>query len=134
MVWGLFLLNLCPCDARAYVCLCEKFESMNLTCMLTVQRQFGLDGRGGYSRQMERTMERAVARGLMAPAEFHCKRAEMMESLASGVDDGRTRTQGMLVHVCNTAEATQTHCCCRVYCRVSVGLDNSVIVSLPPYH
>ncbi|XP_071324986.1 zinc finger-containing ubiquitin peptidase 1 isoform X4 [Trachinotus anak] len=62
-----------------------------------LQRQFGLDGRGGYRRQMERTMERAVARGHMAPAEFHCKRAEMMESLASGVDDGRTRTQEMAV-------------------------------------
>ncbi|XP_040900991.1 zinc finger-containing ubiquitin peptidase 1 isoform X2 [Toxotes jaculatrix] len=61
-----------------------------------LQRQFGLDGRGGYRKQMERTMERAVARGLMAPAEFHCKRAEMMESLASGVDDGRTRTQGVV--------------------------------------
>ncbi|XP_071324983.1 zinc finger-containing ubiquitin peptidase 1 isoform X2 [Trachinotus anak] len=61
-----------------------------------LQRQFGLDGRGGYRRQMERTMERAVARGHMAPAEFHCKRAEMMESLASGVDDGRTRTQGVV--------------------------------------
>ncbi|KAF3691419.1 Zinc finger with UFM1-specific peptidase domain protein [Channa argus] len=60
-----------------------------------LQRQFGLDGRGGYCRQMERTMERAVARGLMAPADFHCKRAELMESLASGVDDGRTRTQGV---------------------------------------
>ncbi|TKS81540.1 Amine sulfotransferase [Collichthys lucidus] len=59
-----------------------------------LQRQFGLDSRGGYSRQMERTMERAVSRGLMAPTEFHCKRAEMMESLASGVDDGNTRTQG----------------------------------------
>ncbi|XP_078109773.1 zinc finger-containing ubiquitin peptidase 1 isoform X2 [Sander vitreus] len=58
-----------------------------------LQRQFGLDGGGGYCRQMERTMERAVARGLMAPAEFHCQRAEMMESLASGVDDGRTRTR-----------------------------------------
>ncbi|KAM9352863.1 LOW QUALITY PROTEIN: zinc finger-containing ubiquitin peptidase 1 [Symphorus nematophorus] len=61
-----------------------------------LQRQFGLDGRGGYSRQMERTMERAVARGHMASAEFHCKRAEMMESLASGLDDGRTRTQGVV--------------------------------------
>ncbi|KAE8288317.1 hypothetical protein D5F01_LYC12182 [Larimichthys crocea] len=61
-----------------------------------LQRQFGLDSRGGYSRQMERTMERAVSRGLMAPTEFHCKRAEMMESLASGVDDGSTRTQGVL--------------------------------------
>nr|XP_033494846.1 zinc finger-containing ubiquitin peptidase 1 isoform X3 [Epinephelus lanceolatus] len=58
-----------------------------------LQRQFGVDGRGGYCRQMERTMERAVARGLITPAEFHCKRAEMMESLASGIDDGRTRTQ-----------------------------------------
>lgn len=65
--------------------------------MLTVQRQFGLDGSGGYRRQMERTMEREVARGRMAPAEFHCKRAEMMESLASGVDDYRSRTQGMFM-------------------------------------
>ena len=63
--------------------------------MLVVQKQFGLDGGGGYSRQMERSMEMAVAWGLLAPAEFHCKRAEMMESLASGLDDGRTRTQGM---------------------------------------
>ncbi|XP_042345688.1 zinc finger-containing ubiquitin peptidase 1 [Plectropomus leopardus] len=61
-----------------------------------LQRQFGMDGRGGYSRQMERTMERTVDRGLMSPAEFHCGRAEMMESLASGIDDGRTRTQGVV--------------------------------------
>ncbi|KAK5892855.1 hypothetical protein CesoFtcFv8_013204 [Champsocephalus esox] len=61
-----------------------------------LQKQFGLDGGGGYSRQMERSMEKAVARGLLGPAEFHCKRAEMMESLASGLDDGRTRTQGVL--------------------------------------
>ncbi|XP_058503581.1 zinc finger-containing ubiquitin peptidase 1 isoform X1 [Solea solea] len=61
-----------------------------------LQRQFGVDGSGGYRRQMERTMERAVASGLMAPSEFHCKRAEMMESLASGVDDGRTRTRGVV--------------------------------------
>uniref|UniRef100_UPI0037E87BA8 zinc finger-containing ubiquitin peptidase 1 n=1 Tax=Semicossyphus pulcher TaxID=241346 RepID=UPI0037E87BA8 len=61
-----------------------------------LQRQFGVDGSGGYSRQMERTMERAVARGLMGPAEFHSKKAEMMESLSSGVDDGRTRTQGVI--------------------------------------
>ncbi|XP_029927370.1 zinc finger-containing ubiquitin peptidase 1 isoform X2 [Myripristis murdjan] len=61
-----------------------------------LQKQFGLDSSGGYRRQIERTMERAVARGLMAPQDFHNKRAEMMESLASGVDDGRTRTQGLL--------------------------------------
>ncbi|XP_008322089.1 zinc finger-containing ubiquitin peptidase 1 [Cynoglossus semilaevis] len=61
-----------------------------------LQKQFGLDGSGGYGRQMEKTMERAVARGLLEPAEFHCKRAEMMASLASGVDDCRTRTQGVV--------------------------------------
>ncbi|MGH0146944.1 UNVERIFIED_CONTAM: hypothetical protein FKN15_009080 [Acipenser sinensis] len=39
-------------------------------------------------------MERAVARGQMVPAEFHRRKAEMMESLALGVDDGRTKTSG----------------------------------------
>lgn len=63
--------------------------------MLHVQRKFGLDGSGGYRTQMEKTMERDVARGIMAPAEYHFKKVEMMESLASGVDDGRTRTQGI---------------------------------------
>ncbi|XP_029360089.1 zinc finger-containing ubiquitin peptidase 1 isoform X2 [Echeneis naucrates] len=60
-----------------------------------LQMQFGLDGKGGYRRQMERTMEKAVARGHMGAAEFHHRKAEMMESLASGVDDGRTRTMGV---------------------------------------
>ncbi|KAL6467441.1 hypothetical protein MHYP_G00231180 [Metynnis hypsauchen] len=61
-----------------------------------LQKVFGMDNSGGYRRQMERNMERAVSRGQMAPAEFHRKRAEMMESLASGADDGRTRTTGVL--------------------------------------
>ncbi|XP_072317205.1 zinc finger-containing ubiquitin peptidase 1 [Eucyclogobius newberryi] len=61
-----------------------------------LQRQFGLDGGGGYRKQAEQRLERAVARGLMDPAQFHCKRAEMMESLASGQDDGKTRTTGAL--------------------------------------
>ncbi|KAG5856919.1 hypothetical protein ANANG_G00013020 [Anguilla anguilla] len=61
-----------------------------------LQKQFGLDGRGGYRRQIERNMEKAVSRGHMVPAEFHRKRAEVMESLASGVDDGRTRTSGLM--------------------------------------
>ncbi|KAJ8290912.1 hypothetical protein GJAV_G00019120 [Gymnothorax javanicus] len=61
-----------------------------------LQKQFGLDGRGGYRKQMERNMEKAVSRGHMGPAEFHRKRAEVMESLASGVDDGKTRTSGLI--------------------------------------
>ncbi|KAG9278334.1 zinc finger with UFM1-specific peptidase domain protein isoform X1 [Astyanax mexicanus] len=61
-----------------------------------LKKVFGLDNSGGYRRQLERNMERAVSRGHMDPAEFHQKRAEMMESLASGVDDGRSRTNGVL--------------------------------------
>ncbi|XP_029694409.1 zinc finger-containing ubiquitin peptidase 1 isoform X2 [Takifugu rubripes] len=61
-----------------------------------LQRQFGVDGSGGYCRQMERAMERAVTKGLMSPVEFHCKKAEMMETLASGVDDGTTRTSSVV--------------------------------------
>lgn len=58
-----------------------------------------MDGSGGYCRQMERAMERAVTKGLMSPVEFHCRKAEMMESLASGLDDGTTRTSSKLLLV-----------------------------------
>ncbi|XP_028984578.1 zinc finger-containing ubiquitin peptidase 1 [Betta splendens] len=75
-----------------------------------LQRQYGLDNRGGYSKQMERSMERAVARGRMDPLEFHCKRAEMMESLASGTDDGRTRTRGVIRALCEYYQAECRDC------------------------
>ncbi|CAL8248108.1 unnamed protein product [Lota lota] len=65
-----------------------------------LKEQFGLDGGGGYRRQIERRMEKAVAQGLMAPADFHSKRAKVMEDLASGLDDGTTRTQGTLGALC----------------------------------
>lgn len=61
-----------------------------------LQKQFGLDGSGGYRKQMEQRLERAVSRGLLDPAEFHSKRAEMMEALATGRDDGKTRTHGVV--------------------------------------
>ncbi|XP_073703552.1 zinc finger-containing ubiquitin peptidase 1 [Garra rufa] len=61
-----------------------------------LQKQFGLDNSGGYRKQIERNMERAVSRGQMVPADFHRKKAEMLESLASGVDDGRSRTSGLI--------------------------------------
>ncbi|KAM8734682.1 zinc finger-containing ubiquitin peptidase 1 isoform 2-T3 [Acanthopagrus schlegelii] len=86
-----------------------------------LQRQFGLDGSGGYCRQMERTMEKAVGRGFMAPAEFHSKRAEMMESVASGVDDGSTRTQGVVTAL---KEYYQTECRDCVHVWLSADTDH----------
>ncbi|XP_069829751.1 zinc finger-containing ubiquitin peptidase 1 [Dendropsophus ebraccatus] len=68
----------------------EKVEFQKL------QRQFGLDNSGGYRQQSVHNLERAVARGRMHPMEFHLHKAKMMESLATGVDDGRTKTSGVL--------------------------------------
>ena len=38
-----------------------------------------------------------VNRGRMHPSEFHRRKADMMESLAFGVDDGKTKTSGEYV-------------------------------------
>ncbi|XP_053565115.1 zinc finger-containing ubiquitin peptidase 1, partial [Bombina bombina] len=61
-----------------------------------LQRQFGLDNSGGYKQQSLQNMEKAVARGRMQPIDFHIQKAQMMESLATGIDDGRTKTSGVL--------------------------------------
>ncbi|XP_015275256.1 PREDICTED: zinc finger with UFM1-specific peptidase domain protein-like [Gekko japonicus] len=60
-----------------------------------LQRQYGLDGSGGYKQQSLKNMEKEVARGRMQPSEYHKRKADMMESLAFGIDDGKTRTSGI---------------------------------------
>ncbi|KAM4816402.1 zinc finger-containing ubiquitin peptidase 1 isoform X1 [Urocitellus parryii] len=61
-----------------------------------LQRQYGLDNSGGYKQQQLRNMEIEVNKGRMLPSEFHRRRAEMMESLALGTDDGKTKTSGII--------------------------------------
>ncbi|XP_043295424.1 zinc finger-containing ubiquitin peptidase 1 isoform X3 [Cervus elaphus] len=61
-----------------------------------LQRQYGLDNSGGYKQQQLRNMEIEVNRGRMHPSEFHRRKADMMESLAIGVDDGKTKTSGVM--------------------------------------
>ncbi|MEE6476097.1 hypothetical protein FKM82_010973 [Ascaphus truei] len=65
-----------------------------------LQRQFGLDNSGGYKQQSLQNMERAVASGRMQPMEFHRQKADMMESLAYGIDDGSTKTSGVMEALC----------------------------------
>uniref|UniRef100_A0A8C6CTC8 Zinc finger-containing ubiquitin peptidase 1 n=1 Tax=Moschus moschiferus TaxID=68415 RepID=A0A8C6CTC8_MOSMO len=60
-----------------------------------LQRQYGLDNSGGYKQQQLRNMEIEVNRGRMHPSEFHRRKADMMESLAIGIDDGKTKTSGI---------------------------------------
>ncbi|XP_045150465.1 zinc finger-containing ubiquitin peptidase 1 isoform X2 [Echinops telfairi] len=61
-----------------------------------LQRQYGLDNSGGYKQQQLRNMEIEVSRGRMHASEFHRRKADMMESLAIGIDDGKTRTSGII--------------------------------------
>ncbi|XP_051880218.1 zinc finger-containing ubiquitin peptidase 1 isoform X2 [Pristis pectinata] len=61
-----------------------------------LQKQYGLDNRGGYKQQMLQNMDRAVCRGEVNPADYHRRKAEVMEALAMGEDDGRTKTLGLM--------------------------------------
>lgn len=61
-----------------------------------LQRQYGLDNSGGYKQQQLRSMEIEVNRGRMHPSEFHRRKADLMESLAFGIDDGKTKTSGII--------------------------------------
>ncbi|XP_061482282.1 zinc finger-containing ubiquitin peptidase 1 isoform X3 [Rhineura floridana] len=60
-----------------------------------LQRQYGLDGSGGYKQQSLKNLEKEVAFGKMSPSDYHKRTAEMMESLAFGIDDGKTKTSGV---------------------------------------
>ncbi|KAH0622253.1 hypothetical protein JD844_024392 [Phrynosoma platyrhinos] len=57
-----------------------------------LQRQYGLDGSGGYKQQSLKNMEKDVAFGRMQPSEYHKRKVDMMESLAFGIDEGKTKT------------------------------------------
>ncbi|KAM5165350.1 zinc finger-containing ubiquitin peptidase 1 [Mantella aurantiaca] len=61
-----------------------------------LQKQFGLDNSGGYRQQSMQNLERAVARGRLQPMEFHLQKAQIFESIATGLDDGKTKTSGVL--------------------------------------
>ncbi|XP_043919594.1 zinc finger-containing ubiquitin peptidase 1 [Protopterus annectens] len=76
--------------ARSEQAVQEKEEFQKL------KKQYGLDNSGGYKQQCLQNMHRAVARGKMHPVEFHKRKVEMMESIAFGADDGRTKTSGIL--------------------------------------
>ncbi|KAF5919992.1 hypothetical protein HPG69_014358 [Diceros bicornis minor] len=65
-----------------------------------LQRQYGLDNSGGYKQQQLRNMEIEVNKGRMHPSEFHRRKADMMESLAIGIDDGKTKTSGIIEALC----------------------------------
>ncbi|KAG8510942.1 Zinc finger-containing ubiquitin peptidase 1, partial [Galemys pyrenaicus] len=73
-----------------------------------LQRQYGLDNSGGYKQQQLRNMEIEVNRGRMHPFEFHRRKADLMESLAIGIDDGKTKTSGIIEALCRYYQSAAT--------------------------
>ncbi|XP_068018377.1 zinc finger-containing ubiquitin peptidase 1 isoform X1 [Melanerpes formicivorus] len=65
-----------------------------------LQRQYGLDNSGGYKQQFLKNMEKEVNRGRMKPFEYHKIKADMLECLAFGIDDGKTKTSGIIEALC----------------------------------
>ncbi|XP_066289693.1 zinc finger-containing ubiquitin peptidase 1-like isoform X2 [Branchiostoma lanceolatum] len=61
-----------------------------------LQARYGMDNQGNYRSQSMTHMERAVARGQMSTVEYHKKKAEMVETLSSGKDDGKSCMRGIV--------------------------------------
>ncbi|XP_071662708.1 zinc finger-containing ubiquitin peptidase 1 isoform X1 [Patagioenas fasciata] len=78
-----------------------EFKKCDLNHAYSIpKRQYGLDNSGGYKQQYLKNMEKEVDRGSMQPFEYHKRKAEMMECLAFGIDDGKTKTSGVIEALC----------------------------------
>ncbi|XP_053127969.1 zinc finger-containing ubiquitin peptidase 1 isoform X2 [Hemicordylus capensis] len=86
-----------------------------------LQQQYGLDGSGGYKQQSLKNMEKEVAWGRMQPSEYHKRKAGMMESLAFGIDDGKTKTSGITEALCHYY---QNECKDIKHVWLSMGVDH----------
>ncbi|XP_032072616.1 zinc finger-containing ubiquitin peptidase 1 [Thamnophis elegans] len=86
-----------------------------------LQRQYGLDGSGGYKQQSLKAMTKEVDFGRMQPSEYHRRKADMLESLALGVDDGKTKTSGITEALC---QYYQNECKDIKHVWLSTGVDH----------
>ncbi|XP_063166854.1 zinc finger-containing ubiquitin peptidase 1 [Candoia aspera] len=86
-----------------------------------LQRQYGLDGSGGYKQQSLKAMAKEVAFGRMQPSEYHRRKADMLESLAFGIDDGKTKTSGITEALC---QYYQNECKDIKHVWLSTGVDH----------
>ena len=62
---------------------------------LCYQAQYGMDeSSGGYQKQSESALEKAVARGQMSISDYHQQRGRIKQIVATGIDSGQSRTEG----------------------------------------
>ncbi|XP_061430905.1 zinc finger-containing ubiquitin peptidase 1 isoform X1 [Lethenteron reissneri] len=87
-----------------------------------LQREHGMDGRGGFARQAQRSLQRDMERGAISPLELHERRAQLLQGLADGRDDGNTRTAGLTAAL---ARVYGTGAAVRDVARVWLAADTS---------
>ncbi|XP_077977028.1 zinc finger-containing ubiquitin peptidase 1-like [Glandiceps talaboti] len=61
-----------------------------------LQARYGMDNKGSFRHQSERNLEKAVWNGEMDVASFHDYKRKMKISQNLGVDDGKSRTKGII--------------------------------------
>ena len=71
--------------------------------MFYLQAQYGMDGSSGYQQQSEAALEKEVARGNISITDYHQQKGRIRQIAATGMDDGISRTQGMIYHSKQTA-------------------------------
>ncbi|XP_071801449.1 zinc finger-containing ubiquitin peptidase 1-like isoform X2 [Asterias amurensis] len=61
-----------------------------------LQAQYGMSESGSYKQQSEQELEKAVVRGQITVADYNQRMTSVGRSLAEGVDDGKSRTPGLI--------------------------------------
>ena len=56
-----------------------------------------MDGSSGYQQQSETALEKDVARGKISVTDYHQQKGRIRQITATGMDDGISRTQGMII-------------------------------------
>ncbi|XP_022107620.1 zinc finger with UFM1-specific peptidase domain protein-like [Acanthaster planci] len=61
-----------------------------------LQAKYGMDEVGSYKQQSEKDLETAVVRGQITVTDYNQRKTSLQRSLAVGVDDGKSRTSGLV--------------------------------------
>ncbi|XP_038077960.1 zinc finger-containing ubiquitin peptidase 1-like [Patiria miniata] len=61
-----------------------------------LQAKYGMDEVGSHKQQSEQDLEKAVTRGQITVSDYNQRKTSLKRSLAVGVDDGKSRTSGLI--------------------------------------
>jgi len=84
----------------------------------TLQDEFGMaEDQGGYRKQAEKSLERAVCDGQLSIADYYTHRYDTSQAVGAGIDDGNSCTKGVIdrlnqYYACMTGGTVANHWLC----------------------